>query len=156
MSYYNETFLFDTNLPLLNLIGSTGSAVVLLLSFVVGRLLDAGYFRYLTAAGWLMESLAMFTLSQATKLRQTVHGIHLVGDFAPIWATHGLVLGLAMAFLFVSSSQIAATWFKKRKSFAIGVVACGASVGMSTVINSYLIHKPFLTVHPKAVLSFLS
>ena len=105
MSFYNKALLYDTNLPLLNLIGSTGSAVFLVLSFIVGRLLDAGYFRYLTVAGWALTTLGMFTLSQTSKIAETADGLRHVGDYGAIWVTHGLTPGLGMACLFVSSSQ---------------------------------------------------
>lgn len=38
-------------------------------------------------------------------------------------------MGLGQACFFVSSSQIASTWFVKRKAVAIGIVASGASIG---------------------------
>lgn len=48
---------------LLNLIGSTQSFVVLLLSFIIGRLLDANYARYLIAIGAVLVTLGHFLLS---------------------------------------------------------------------------------------------
>lgn len=48
---------------LLNLIGSTQSFVVLFLSFIIGRLLDANYARYLIATGTVLVTLGHFLLS---------------------------------------------------------------------------------------------
>lgn len=42
--------------------------------------------------------------------------------------TQGIVVALGMACFFVASSQIASTWFKKRRTIAVGIVACGASI----------------------------
>jgi len=105
LSYYRETLLSDTDTLLLNLVGSTESFVVLLFSFVVGRLLDAGYYRWLTGGGWIFVSLGMFTLSQTTTGVPGSDGERHVGKYGLIWLTQGLLTGLGMACLFVSSSQ---------------------------------------------------
>ncbi|KAH8726638.1 major facilitator superfamily domain-containing protein [Phaeosphaeriaceae sp. PMI808] len=122
-SYYLGHSLRGTNQLQLNLIGSTQSFLVLLLSNPVGRLLDAGYSRYVLGFGTVFVPLGLFLLS-------VVHpsNIHALADFASIWGVQGLVVGLGMAPFFVSSSQIASTWFPKRRGLAVGYVACGASV----------------------------
>ncbi|KAF2196183.1 MFS general substrate transporter [Delitschia confertaspora ATCC 74209] len=107
----------------LNLIGSTQSFLVLLFSAPVGRLLDAGHFRYVIGTGCFLVPLGMFMLSVAAPKDDDA-----LGTFATIWGTQGFVTGLGMACYFVSSSQVAATWFPHRKGLAIGFVACGASV----------------------------
>ncbi|KAL1602649.1 hypothetical protein SLS60_006066 [Paraconiothyrium brasiliense] len=121
-SYYVGNSLRDVDQLELNLIGSTQSFLVLLFSAPVGKLLDAGHFRYVVATGTFLVPFGLVMLSVA----------HPTGDapasFGSIWATQGLVVGLGMACFFVSSSQIAATWFRRSKSLAVGVVACGASI----------------------------
>ncbi|KAF2679155.1 MFS general substrate transporter [Lentithecium fluviatile CBS 122367] len=107
----------------LNLIGSTQSFLVLLFSAVVGRLLDAGHFRWVIGTGACLVPFGMFMLAVAHPKGETD-----LANFASIWATQGFVVGLGMACFFVSSSQVAATWFPNRKALAVGVVACGASV----------------------------
>merc|ERR1712000_732415 len=108
-----------------NLIGSTESFVVLLLSSFVGRLLDAGYSRFVLPTGFALVTIGMFTLSVSAEDQGREQDS---GSYINVWLTQGLTTGLGMACFFVSSSQIAATWFVKRKSFAIGVVASGASI----------------------------
>lgn len=125
----------------LNLIGSTQSFLVLLFSAPVGRLLDAGHFRYVIATGAFFVPLGMFLLSVVAPSHDEAEG-----SFLKIWLTQGLVVGFGMACFFVSSSQgryplpislntlsndesVAATWFPNRKGLAVGFVACGASVG---------------------------
>lgn len=138
-SYYvGHSLRFADQLEL-NLIGSTQSALVLLFSAPVGRLLDAGHFRAVISTGSLLVPFGMFMLSIAHP-----RGVDDTASFGAIWATQGFVVGLGMACFFVSSSQgplfsltsrtlsltyaVAATWFPNRKALAVGVVACGASV----------------------------
>lgn len=85
---------------LLNLVGSTQSFVVLILSAVVGRFLDAGHIRELLIAGTVLVSLGSFLLSIVNE-----QGYYNQGHYSLIWLTQGLVSGLGMACFFVSSSQ---------------------------------------------------
>lgn len=141
-SYYMQHLLPTTDILLLNLVGSTQSFIVLLFSFAVGRLLDAGLSRYLIGVGWVLVTIGMFMLSLVNG-----RGRYNEGNYSLIWTTQGLVTGLGMACFFVSSSQskkihprpsntsidtfstpVAATWFIRKKGFAIGIVASGASI----------------------------
>lgn len=122
-SYYVGHSLRNVDQLKLNLIGSTQSGIVLLLSNPVGRLLDAGHFRKVVGCGTVLVPLGLFLLS-------VVHptDVEALASYMPIWATQGLVVGLGMSTFFVSSSQIASTWFPKRRGLAVGYVACGASI----------------------------
>jgi len=111
------------DLLLLNLVGSTQSGVVLVLSAIVGRFLDAGYIRTLLIIGTVFITAGSFGLSGVNG-----DGGYNQGNYGLIWLTQGFITGLGMACFFVSSSQVVATWFKARKSFAIGIVASGASI----------------------------
>lgn len=138
---YKESLLLTYDLKMFNLIGSTESFVVLVSSFFVGRLLDAGYSRIILPTGFVLTTLGMFMLSLAANDRPVT-----TSSYGLIWLTQGLVVGLGMACFFVPSSQstysfhstsgqiltvttVVATWFPKRRSWAIGVVASGASIG---------------------------
>ncbi|KAB8339045.1 hypothetical protein FH972_021981 [Carpinus fangiana] len=122
-SYYKQHLLPGKDLLLWNLVGSSESFIVLSLSGVVGRLLDAGYCRSLIGFGASFITLGMFLLSVVNG-----DGDRGDGNYGLIWLTQGLVVGLGMSTFFVSSSQIAATWFVKRKAVAVGIVASGASI----------------------------
>nr|POE48771.1 aspyridones efflux protein apdf [Quercus suber] len=139
-SFYMQHLLPGQDILRLNLVGSTQSFVVLALSAVVGRFLDAGYSRTLIIIGTMFVSLGTFLLSVVNKQAQ-----YNQGNYGLIWLTQGFVSGLGMACFFVTSSQgmisnalppctvliwsaVVATWFKKRKSLAIGIVASGASI----------------------------
>ncbi|KAG9718781.1 MFS general substrate transporter, partial [Aureobasidium melanogenum] len=127
-SYYSESLFRGDDLLLSNLIGSTQCFFVLFFSFIVGRLLDANHSRELLLAGSVIITIGMFMLSICNG-----NGGLNQGNYGLTWLTQGLVTGLGMACFFVSSSQIAATWFHKRKGFALGVVACGASISGLTL-----------------------
>lgn len=85
---------------LFNLVGSTQSFVVLILSAIVGRFLDAGHIRELLIVGTILVSLGSFLLSVVNE-----EGQYNQGNYPLIWLTQGLVSGLGMACFFVSSSQ---------------------------------------------------
>jgi len=95
-----ESLMPNTEIFLLNLIGSTESFVVLILSFAIGRLLDAGFSRYIVFAGWVLVSLGIFMLSLTSG-----SGGRGDGNYSLIWVTQGLTTGLGMACFFVASSQ---------------------------------------------------
>jgi MCP family monocarboxylic acid transporter-like MFS transporter 10 len=99
-SYYVGHSLIGLDQLKLNLIGSTQSFLVLLLSNPVGRLLDANYSRWVIGFGSFLVPFGLFMLS-------VVHpnNVDASGSFGSIWAMQGLVVGLGMAPFFVSSSQ---------------------------------------------------
>lgn len=96
-SFYTETLFQEKDALLTNLIGSTQSAVVLLFSFVVGRLLDAGYSRHLILTGAVVITAGMFGLSGVNG----AGGVNQ-GNYFLTWFTQGLVTGLGMACFFVT------------------------------------------------------
>ena len=81
-------------------VGSPQSALVLLFSNVVGRLLDAGHFRKVIGCGTFLVPFGLFMLS-------VVHpsDIDAMANFGTVWVPQGFVVGLGMATFFVSSSQ---------------------------------------------------
>ena len=99
-SYYQQHLLPGRDLYLWNLIGSTQSFVVLTLSFVVGRVSDAGYSRTLIGLGATVVTLSMFLLSVVNG-----DGEQGQGNYGLIWLTQGLIQGLGMSCFFVTSSQ---------------------------------------------------
>lgn len=141
-SYYLGYPLKGRDQLQLNLIGSTQSGLVLLFSGPVGRLLDAGHFRWVIGTGCFLVPLGMFMLSIAVPI-----GVNVQGNYLYIWLTQGLVTGLGMACFFVTSSQVVSTWFIDQKGLAIGVVACGASVGEFSS-NTHLDTLKFIQTHP--------
>ena len=99
-SFYKEHLMPRQDVLLFNLIGSTESFIVLLFSFMVGRLLDTGYSGYILFSGFVLVSLGMFMLSLSSG-----DGGYNQGNYGLVWVTEGLVAGLGMACFFVASSQ---------------------------------------------------
>jgi hypothetical protein len=99
-TFYKEHLLPGRDLFLFNLIGSTESFIVLIFSFMVGRLLDAGLSKIVLPTGFVLVTLGMFMLSLSSG-----DGDQNSGNFGIIWVTQGLTTGLGMACFFVASSQ---------------------------------------------------
>ena len=95
-----QNLLPGRDILLLNLVGSTQSFVVLALSAVVGRFLDAGHSRLLIIIGTIFVTLGSFLLSVVNG-----NGEYDQGNYGLIWLTQGFLTGLGMACFFVSSSQ---------------------------------------------------
>ena len=127
-SFYRMHLLVSTDTKLVTLLGATQCFFTLIVSFAMGRLLDAGLHRYLAAAGGAVTTLGMFMLS----LTAGDGGLNQ-GNYVYIWLTQGLCVGLGMACVFVYSSQVVACWFPKQRSLAIGISASGASIGTSPI-----------------------
>ena len=113
-AYYLQHLLPGRDILLLNLVGSTQSFVVLILSAVVGRFLDAGHIRELLIVGTVLVSSGSFLLSVVNK-----QGQYNQGNYSLIWLTQGLVSGLGMACFFVSSSQGESTKHKAPNNWTL-------------------------------------
>lgn len=128
-SFYRTHLLTTTDTKLITLLGATQCFFTLIVSFAMGRFLDAGLHRYLAAAGASITTLGMFMLS----LTSGDGGLDK-GNYTYIFLAQGLCIGLGMACVFVYSSQVVACWFPKRRSLAIGISASGASIGTFSFI----------------------
>ncbi|KAF4868516.1 Aspyridones efflux protein apdF [Colletotrichum siamense] len=96
-----------------------GSFEVFLLFFIgafTGRLTDAGYFRPLFIAGFILVVLGMVTTSFCTQYWQ-------------FFLAQGICMGLGNGFLFCPSLSTASTYFDKKKALALGFVSIGSSTG---------------------------
>ncbi|KAF2236967.1 MFS general substrate transporter [Viridothelium virens] len=140
-SYYKEHLLANRDILLINLIGSTQGCFLLLFSVIVGRILDAGHIRKVTALGAILVPLGLFLLSVVNGKAADDGSEPGQGNYFLIWLTQGLVMGLGMTCFYVTSSQVVATWFIHRKSLAIGIVASGSSISglIYPIMVKYLI-----------------
>ena len=94
-SYYLQHLFPGIDLLLLNLIGSTQSFVVLGLSFVVGRLLDAGHARQIVAVETVLVTLGMFMVSVVNH-----EGKNGQGNYGSLVARTGFCYWLGPSLLF--------------------------------------------------------
>ncbi|KAM0550626.1 hypothetical protein ACHAPJ_008885 [Fusarium lateritium] len=96
-----------------------GSVSVFLLFFVgalTGRLVDAGYFRWVFGVGIILQ----------------VSGIMFTSICTEYWhflAAQGVVVGLGHSCVFTPVLAVLSTYFAKRRALAMGVAACGSPVG---------------------------
>jgi hypothetical protein len=99
-SFYKQHLLPGKDLMLMNLIGSTQCFMVLSLSAIAGRLLDADYGRGLIGVGTIMVPLGWVLLSVVNG-----EGGYNQGNYGLIWVCQGLISGFGMACFFVASSK---------------------------------------------------
>ena len=110
-SFYNESLLPDASLATLNLIGASESFWVLIWSWFIGRLLDAGYYRKLLFAGMALTTLGTVTLAFVSKTITGPDGVRHIGNVGLVWLTQGFITALGQACLFVASSQSTSSSF---------------------------------------------
>ncbi|KAI0409353.1 MFS general substrate transporter [Xylaria palmicola] len=96
-----------------------GSITVFLTFFIgtfTGRLVDAGFLRPVLVVGTAFLALGIFTTSAATQYWQLI-------------LAQGLTIGLGSGCLFCAAITTVATYFSKKRSFAIGLAASGSVTG---------------------------
>ena len=123
LGLYDKHLLPHTPDLALGLIGGTQAFLVLVLSPITGRLLDAQYHYWVGFTGSLLTFVGYLGLSFTSK-----EGLENQGTYWSIWFTN-TVAGLGEACVFIYSSQNAAQWFPHQRFVAIGITSAGASVG---------------------------
>ncbi|EXF80340.1 riboflavin transporter MCH5 [Colletotrichum fioriniae PJ7] len=96
-----------------------GSVEIFLLFFIgtfTGRLTDAGYFRPVATAGSVLVVAGTLAASACTQYWQLL-------------LAQGVCVGLGNGCLFCPTVALVSTYFAKRRSFAIGITACGSGAG---------------------------
>ncbi|GAP89884.1 putative major facilitator superfamily transporter [Rosellinia necatrix] len=96
-----------------------GSITVFLTFFIgtfTGRLVDAGFLRPVLVAGTAFLTLGIFTTSASTQYWQLI-------------LAQGLTMGVGSGCLFCAAITTVATYFSKKRSFAIGLTASGSVTG---------------------------
>ena len=88
----------------IGLIGGCQAGLSLGLSFIVGRLLDAGWFRWVIGTGSLMVCLGYGGLGFVVDTKNP--GGH-PADYGPVFAFQGVLAGIGMSCLYLFSSQLA-------------------------------------------------
>ncbi|GAB7337529.1 hypothetical protein MBLNU457_g2850t2 [Dothideomycetes sp. NU457] len=125
LALYQEKLFAGSDILLPNLIGATTTFMILLFSAPVGRLDDMGHARQLIVISAFLLLIGHIALSFAPGNGQTGQGIYGLA-----WFGQGILVGLGQAGLFVTSSQVPATWFHgPKKGVMTGIVSCGAAVG---------------------------
>ncbi|RDW77818.1 hypothetical protein BP6252_05871 [Coleophoma cylindrospora] len=96
-----------------------GSLQVFLLFFIgtiAGWLSDIGLFRFVLATGSILQIVGVFAAASSTEYWQLL-------------LAQGVCMGLGNGLIFCPSLAVLSTYFKKRKSLAIGIAMAGSSTG---------------------------
>lgn len=130
-TFYEADLLKLSNPSSISWIGSIQGFLLLNVGVLAGPMFDMGFFRSLLSAGSFMVVFGMLMTSFATRYYQ-------------VFLAQGFCVGIGGGFLFIPSVAVVATYFNKRRSFAIGLAASGSSVGESSMSRLiYIFSDPF-------------
>lgn len=113
-SYYTTTM--SASPSAISWIGSTQIFLVYLVGTFSGRALDAGYFHTVLAVGLFLQVLVVFMTSVSSQYWQ-------------IFLAQGICKGLGDGLVFCPTVSLVATYFSKKRSLALAVLASGGAVG---------------------------
>lgn len=99
--YYDEQLLPGATDMAIGLIGGVQAFIVLLLSFIVGRLLDAKFHQIIVGVGGTLTWLGYFCLGLS------LHGPENRGRYGVIILTQSITAGVGMSCFFTHSSHCA-------------------------------------------------
>ncbi|KAH0580325.1 hypothetical protein H2248_001833 [Termitomyces sp. 'cryptogamus'] len=116
--FYVREFLTNETPSKIAWIGSFEIALQYLFGIPVGMAFDAGYFHHLMIGGSMLYCFSLFMVSLARP-----------GQYYQIFLAQGVGMGLGLAMTFLPPITVVAHHFKRRRSFAIGILTSGASIG---------------------------
>jgi MFS family permease len=97
-------------------IGSIQLFLTFFVGALIGRFTDAGFLRTILLCGTLMITLGAFAASFATQYW------HLI-------LSQGLCNGIGNGCLVTPAVSVVSTYFRQRRSLAIGIINCGGATG---------------------------
>ncbi|KAL5490237.1 hypothetical protein ACEPAI_5070 [Sanghuangporus weigelae] len=115
-SYYEQNMLKNMSASDIAWIGSIQYSFTFLPCLITGRLFDLGHLKIPSFVASCFLIVATMLTAQCTK-------------YWHFLLCQGFVIGLASGFIFGSTPAVISHWFKKRRGFALGIIACGSSIG---------------------------
>ncbi|KAI3618137.1 monocarboxylate permease [Moniliophthora roreri] len=115
-SYYEEVLLKDYSPSTIAWIGSVQYSLVFFPALPIGRLFDLGTFRLPFLISSVLVVVASFLTAECKEYWQLI-------------LCQGLLQGAACGCAFGPMLALIGQWFRKRRGLAMGLVACGSSVG---------------------------
>ncbi|CAF9918312.1 MAG: hypothetical protein ALECFALPRED_000642 [Alectoria fallacina] len=125
--YYDDNLLLEATDTTIGLIGGTQAFIVLLLSLIVGRLLDAEFHRVIVGVGGFLIWLGYFCLSF-----NTLQKAENQGSYGLIIVTQSIIAGAGeetVSSMSYGRADILVEWFPQHKYIAVGITSAGAAVG---------------------------
>ena len=113
-TYY--TLTLDVSPSTISWIGTVQNFLSFFIGAFSGRLLDAGYFLPTVIVGVTLNLLGIFMMSLSTKYWQLL-------------LTQGFLNGIGAGIFFTPCMGVMATYFSKRRAFAMGIASTGNSAG---------------------------
>lgn len=113
-TYYTETL--DVSPSTISWIGSIQVWLTFFIGAFSGRLLDAGFFIPTFVVGAVLQLLGIFFMS-------------LSKSYWQLMLTQGILTGIGGGIFFCPSLGLTATYWSKRRGFAIGIATTGNSAG---------------------------
>ncbi|OLL21947.1 Riboflavin transporter MCH5 [Neolecta irregularis DAH-3] len=83
---------------------------------VAGRYTDEGYFRTIVLIGTITGVFGIMITS-------------ICKEYYQFFLVQGAMLGISQGLLFTPAVAVVATWFRRKRALALGIVAVGSSVG---------------------------
>ena len=115
-TYYESSLLSSSTPSEISWIGSIQPFLLMLISAVSGPIYDAGYSRALVFSGSCFVVFGTFMLS-------------ICEEYWQVLLAQGICTGFGAGLLFVPSVAIISTYFTTKLATAVGIAACGSSVG---------------------------
>lgn len=133
--YYVRTFLTNYSPSTIGWIGSVQLFFQFSFGIIAGRLFDGGYFYHMMIGASTLYVFSYYMLSLAQPQQ-----------FYQVFLSQGIAAGIGLGFLFLPSIGVVAHHFRRRRSFAMGIVVSGSSCGglVFPVMLKYVfpIHSP--------------
>ncbi|KAG9120536.1 hypothetical protein FRC07_003930, partial [Ceratobasidium sp. 392] len=116
--YYVREYMTNKTTSVISWIGSTQLCLLFMMGLVSGKLFDMGYFHWCIAIGSLVYVFCLFMLSLAHKY-----------EYYQVFLPQAIGLGLSQGLLFLPSVGVISHHFRRKRSWAMGIVLTGSSCG---------------------------
>ncbi|KAA1467658.1 MFS general substrate transporter [Dentipellis sp. KUC8613] len=114
--YYEHQLLQDTTPSTIAWIGSIQYSLNFFPAILIGRMFDLGYFKVPLFCASILLVVCTFLTAECTK-------------YWHFLLCQGFGIGIACGIIFGPTVGIISHWFKKRRGTALGIMACGSSLG---------------------------
>ncbi|KZV64893.1 MFS general substrate transporter [Peniophora sp. CONT] len=115
-TFYETNLLASQSPSAISWIGSVQGLLLLVCGVLAGPIYDLGYFTVLLHAGSLAVVLGTMLTSVSDRYWQ-------------VFLAQGVLVGIGAGCFYTPSLALASSYFQKKRSFAVGIAACGSSIG---------------------------